>query len=125
MSVFYQAIRFGIVGLVGTGLNYAVFCVLLNFGNIHYILAGAAGFVSAIPPVYLANRKWTFQSNVSSYKGLISYALVCLVGLGVHLFIQWVSVRFFGVKEIFSQLVGIWGSAITNFVLSKFLVFSD
>lgn len=79
MSVFYQAIRFGIVGLVGTGLKYAVFYVLLNFGNIHYILAGATGFVSAIPPIYFANRQWTFQSDVSSYKGLISYGLVCFV----------------------------------------------
>ena len=102
MSVFYQAIRFGIVGLVGTGLNYAVFYVLLTFGNIHYILAGAAGFVSAIPPIYFANSKWTFQSDVSSYKGLISYALVCFVGLGVHLFIQWVCVRVFGVEELLS-----------------------
>lgn len=120
-----KALRFGVVGAFGSAFNYVIFLTAFQLFNVQYLISGAAGFVLAIPPVYFVNKHWTFKSKARDKKGLPSYILVCLFGLCVHLTTQWSVVNFFGIAESWSQLVGITGSAISNFILAKWLVFND
>ena len=120
-----QLIRFGIVGISNVTICYTVFVVLYAWIGIHYVLAGAIGFMSALPFAYLANRNWTFRSSIPVREGLPRYSLAALLGLGCHSAVQWVSGEFLSVPELWTQLIGISAVAVLNFAVVSRFVFSQ
>lgn len=120
-----QLIRFSIVGALSVIICYAVFVALYAWVGIHYVLAGAIGFLSTILIAYPANRNWTFQSSVTVREGLPKYSLSALLGLGFHSTVQWVSGEFLGVPELWTQLIGLSAAAALNFVIVSRFVFSQ
>ncbi len=116
--------RFAVVGIVGVGMNYAIFLLAFAVFGIDYMIAGACGFVLPLPVVFLLNRTWTFQSSVSFRSGMPVYFATTLFSLGCHSATQWFAGEILRVPEIFSQLFGIAVSAVVSFILAHTVVFT-
>tara|TARA_B100000315_G_scaffold47639_1_gene42425 strand:+ start:68 stop:469 length:402 start_codon:yes stop_codon:yes gene_type:complete len=121
-KIFYQAVRFSIVGVFGVLINYCVFLLALVFFKIHYLISGVLGYMFATVPIFFLNRYWTFKSNVSIFKGLPIYVIITLITLSSHSLIQFISKEYFGVSEIYSQGCGIFVSVIISFILVRKLM---
>lgn len=52
-------IRFGLVGLLTTGLNFVVFVLLVRLG-LHYLIAATAGWGGGLFASFVLNRTFTF-----------------------------------------------------------------
>jgi putative flippase GtrA len=123
--IIYQFYRFALVGVFGSILNYSAFYVLLTYVDLHYLIAGALGFLLPVPIVFFINKHWTFKSNIDYAKGLSAYMVSNAIALFSSSMTQILVREVFGIPEKFTQLFGIFVSAIVNFALAKFFVFKE
>ena len=117
--------RFALVGAFGSVLNYLTFYILLTYFNLHYLIAGVFGFLLPVPIVYFINNRWTFESSVDHARGLSAYAMSNAIALLSNFMTQILVREVFGIPERFTQLFGIFVSAVVNFILAKFFVFKE
>ena len=121
-QLFYQAIKFSVVGVFGVFINYCIFLIALLIFEIHYLISGLLGYLFAAVPIFFINRFWTFKSNVSIFKGFPIYIIINLITLSCHSLIQYVSKEYLGVPEVYSQACGILVSVIISFILVRKLM---
>ena len=123
-KVLRQIKTFCIVGLLNIVINYSIFYIFLNL-YIDYKVAGILGFLAGGISGFFLNRKFTFESSLSSQKGIPLYFMVQIVSLIGHLITQWYVVEFLYLDQKYSQFSGIVTSTILNFTLLKLIVFKS
>jgi len=118
---FYKFIA---VGIWSTIINYGVFYILLEFLNVNYLIASAAGFISGVYAGYGFNRKWTFKAKQEKkYTGIIKYYAVYIVSLILSLLFLKVVVVIVGIDPKIANILAIGLTTCTNFVGIKKFVF--
>ncbi len=118
-----QLIKYLSVGGISNLLAYVVYIsiVLLGFGpivsmTVVYVVAGSFSFV--------ANKVWTFQSQVRSGSALAKYIVALVVGYMTNLALLSGLHYGLGLPHQIAQLVGIGVVAIELFLLSRYFVFA-
>ena len=115
--------RFCIVGTFGALVNFTVFLFFLFWLEYDYRVAGVAGFVFPITIVFFINKHWTFQSDAKTIKALPVYFLTNLTALCGHSAAQFSSHEWFGIPQVYSQILGIAISTFINYCLARKVVF--
>ena len=115
--------RFCVVGGFGSLINYLTFLFFLFQLGLEYRIAGAIGFIVPIPIVFFINRSWSFQSDAKTITALPVYVLTNLTALGGHSATQSCSHEWFGVPQVYSQILGIAVSTAINYFLARKVVF--
>ncbi len=114
-----QLLKFCVVGASGYAVNLAVYAVLLDAAELHYISAAVGSFLVAVTSNYTWNRLWTFRSQRGdvAYQGmrfLIVSTVALLANLGVlHLLVT------LGLGEFVSQAIAIVLVTPVNFIGNK------
>lgn len=130
-------VKFGVVGLVGVGIDVGIFNLLRldPLGN-EWWINGAIGakVVStsiAIVANWLGNRYWTFRRERHKHilREFIEFVAASLVGMGVTLLCLWVSHDLLGLTtllddNISANIVGLALGTLARFVLYRFWVWS-
>ena len=111
--------KFCTVGAIGYCVNLAVYSVLLNAANQHYLTAAACSFLVAVSNNYVLNRVWTFRGERGhiAYQGL-QFLAVSLVALGANLLVLQGLVAL-GSGKIVAQAIAIIVVTPLNFVGNK------
>ena len=124
-----QFLRFSLVGSSGVVVNLAVYTLAIYVFNLHYLLAATLSFMVAMTNNFLLNRYWTFNTNQSAGQGFggqyLKYFLVTLFGYGVNMALLWVFIDGFHWHKVFSQLVAILVTTLSNFIGSKLWAFKS
>ena len=94
-----QVIRFAIVGVLNTLVDFAVFQTLnLTLGWVY--AAQVLGYTFGIINSYLWNSNWTFrEQRTRSLREIVLYVAVNLVSLGVSLGVIWLCREVFGITN--------------------------
>jgi putative flippase GtrA len=81
-----QLAKFCVVGISGYVVNLGVYALLLNWANLHYVLAATGSFLVAVTNNYVWNRLWTFrhQRGHLAYQGL-RFLIVSVAVYGANL----------------------------------------
>lgn len=136
-SAFIQFAKFFLVGMLNTGIDFAVYNFLMWYTQIfsgpEVSAFSVVSFIVAVTNSYFLNRYWTFQVNKTANdpKQFVKFVSVSLVGLVLNASI------IYGVTTLIDPLFGLsavlWANlakAIAtgvvlfwNFVGYKFLVF--
>jgi len=83
-------LKFGVVGLSGVAVDFAVTYILKEKANCQKYLANAAGFFVAASSNYLLNRIWTFNShNQYVFKEYMLFMVVSIIGLAINTVTLW------------------------------------
>ena len=130
-------VKFGVVGLVGVGIDVGIFNLLrLDLLGNEWWINGAIGakVVStsiAIVANWLGNRYWTFRRERHKHilREFIEFVAASLVGMGVTLLCLWVSHDILGLTtllddNISANIVGLALGTLARFVLYRFWVWS-
>jgi putative flippase GtrA len=114
-----QLAKFCAVGVIGYAVNLAVYSLLLNLGNLNYLLAAVGSFAVAVTNNYLLNRYWTFHGERGhfAYQGM-RFLVVSLVSLGANLLILHLLIQA-GVGKVIAQAIAIVLVTPLNFVGNK------
>lgn len=124
-DVSKQFLKFCLIGLESTILNYLVFLVLFVFLGVHYLIAGGLGFISGTIPGYVFNKIYSFESDRRNiiafpiYLGVYAFSLVFTI-VSLKLLVDFV-----GINPLISNLITIAITTIINFFGIKILAFQN
>jgi|ERR1700723_2895666 putative flippase GtrA len=120
-----QFIKFAVVGVLNSAIQYLVFWFLYSLTGTPYLLASVIGYVAGMTNSYFLNRRWTFASrNQQLLTELGKFVTVNLISLGVNLGLLFLLVSSGVMVPQWAQIVAIAGSTLVNFVLNKVWTFA-
>lgn len=137
-----QFLKFAVVGVLNTLVDFAVFQALnLLLGWVY--AAQVAGFTCGVINSYLWNSNWTFRKErTKSFREMSLFLLVNLISLGVSLGVMWLCREVLGVTnawaagwmpeaiagfvkgDTIAKLIATCFSIFVNYVGNKLLVFN-
>lgn len=76
-------IKFGIVGAIGTVVDYSIFNLFAYAFGLEEVIAQGISFTAAVTSNFILNRNWTFRDSRGKRLRvqLVQYVLVNVVGL--------------------------------------------
>lgn len=117
-------IRFLVVGCIATGINYAVFFVLLDGLGGRYQVASVCGFLSGVFVGFPLNKAWTYRDATKMTAAtLYSYSAVYLSSLIINVAAITALVDIMHLQPSIANIVIILVTTMTNFLGTKFWVF--
>lgn len=122
---FLNFIKFAIVGVVNTLLNFVIFAIL-SFSGVHYIIANVIAYTVATANSYFWNSRWVFNhSGGFKSKASMKFFMLNLVGLILNTSIMFVLVEVFDVMEILALVFATGIVMIFNYIFNKIWVFKN
>ena len=130
-------VKFGIVGLVGVGIDVGIFNLLrldvIGHGWWINDAIGAKVISTSVAIIanWLGNRYWTFRADRHKHivREFLEFVAASLIGLGVTLGCLWISHYALGLTTVLEDnisgnIVGLVLGTLARFVLYRFWVWS-
>jgi putative flippase GtrA len=120
-----QAIKFGAVGVLNTGVDLGLYFVLtrwLGLGSVP-VLAKSISYSAGILNSFIWNKTWTFRSKAGTLVTLIPFVITNLIGLGINTGTLELCLKVLHLPELAGLAVATGSTLAWNFLISKFIVF--
>lgn len=119
-----QFIKYVVVGLIGTALDFSILYILVEYGHFFYLVGAVASIFTVLWVSFTINKFWTFENHEKKYfQQFFKYSLSHILALGVNLAILAFLVEIFHFWYIFAKVFATAGAAITNFLIVKKYIF--
>lgn len=121
-----QAVKFGLVGVLNTVIDYAVYSGLLfiPFFKRYYVLAQAVGYAAGLCNSLVLNKRWTFAQREAMTKvQLLLFLAVNLAALLVSTLVLVLTQETLGMNPYLGKIVATVFSMAVNFIGNKLIVF--
>ena len=116
-------IKFSIVGVSNTLLNFVIFILLNNIG-INYILASIIAYSISIINSYFWNSRLVFKYDNKNKKSiLIKFIILNLMGLSINAVLMATLVGVLAIKKIVAMFIVSLLVMCINYILNKIWVF--
>lgn len=119
-----QFVKFAIVGVSSTAIDWSAFYVFNHFLGIYYLLSKVLSFILAVVNSYAWNSTWTFQShNPKKAQEFIQFIVVSSIGLALDALIFYTAVNKIHLSYLPSLVIATGTVMIWNFTINKLWVF--
>ena len=113
--------RYIVVGIIATGVDWALFCVFVFVMDWHYLLGGTVSFVVATFAGYLSGLRLVFRGG--RHQRWVEIALIYLasvLGLAIHMgmlvaLAGWLQMHLFLAKAAATGVTFLWNFATRYF----------
>ncbi len=144
---FLEAVRFGLVGILNTFIDYGVFYCLIEWGMLDKRISQIIATIAAMCSSYLLNRFWTFSQKGRGGAGeLVKFVVVNLLSMLTVILFTHLFYDILHIEKVFNTALYALGfpyqaegnmavmvsklfasvfSVIVNFLGNKFWVFKD
>ncbi|WP_282939562.1 GtrA family protein [Paenibacillus sp. RC67] len=116
-------LKYGIVGVLGTLLHFAVLVALVEWARMQPVWASAIGFIVVLLVSYLLNKYWTFQDSPSGWRPLVKYTVVSGFGLLLNSGIMYTAVDLLHWNYLIGQCFVVIAVPISNFIFNYYWTF--
>ncbi len=125
-NTFWQFIKFNIVGISNTLVDFGVYFLLTEVAGLNYILAQTCSYTAGIANSYIWNTLWTFKKEKKrDAKEIFLFILVNLVSYGVSVGVLVLCRDVIGIPyELINKCAASFCSAMVNFAGNKLFVFN-
>lgn len=118
-------IKFGIVGILNTLINWTIFAIL-NFLGMYYIISNIIAYVIATINSYIWNSKWVFKYRGEDKKETTGkFILLNLFGLSLNTVILYLFVDLMRFNKLIALVITTIIVMIINYILNKVWVFKE
>lgn len=126
LATLWQFIKFNIVGLTNTAVDFAVYFLLTDLAGLDYVLAQTISYAAGIANSYLWNTLWTFKKEKRrTAREALLFILVNLASYGVSVGVLALFKDVWGVpNELINKAAASLCSALVNFAGNKLFVFN-
>lgn len=133
-SNLVQFIKFGLVGVMNTAVDFLVFTLLMLAG-VHYLAAQVASYAAGTVNSYVVNKLWTFKgAGLSPEKGgstggrkdsgeFLRFMAVNIGTLLLSLLFLYILKSGLGLNALLAKLLVTGVTVIVNYIGSKLWVF--
>ena len=119
-----KAIKFGIVGVISTIVNYGSFAFLYKIIYFYYLFSSITGYIAGLLIGYFLNKNWTFVAQVDKEKiYFFGYVTVYVVSLVSSQLLLISLVEGIKLNPLFANIFAIGLSTIMNFFGTYLFVF--
>jgi putative flippase GtrA len=120
-----QFIKFGIVGVGNTLVDFLVYFLLTRYFDFYYLVANAVSFIMAATLSFTLNKFWTFRDRRRHViKGQYAkFIVVSTIGAILAEGTLFIFVHFFGVHDLLAKLLVVTIVVFWNFFANKFWTF--
>ena len=124
MNISKQFLRFTLVGIQSTLINYFFYILIYDFTE-NLLIASFLGYFGGLFNSFIFGKKWVFRSlEVIRNKTIIKFVILYLFGffimtLIIDLLSKW------GFEYRLAWCIGITFAITNNFLGSKYFVFKD
>jgi putative flippase GtrA len=124
-TVRLEFLRFGLVGVVNTLIDFVVFVALYRLAGLDPLAANVVAFLTAVSNSYVMNHRWTFHQSHSalSFSAYLRFVLVNIGGLIIGTLAILSFGRFMPLE--IAKLIATAITLLVNFSSSKLLVFTN
>lgn len=128
-KVLGQILRFGIVGVLNTLVDYGIFNLLHGVFGVPILIASPIGVAVGILNSFLWNKHWTFSAGRSAAwkREAAVFLVVSLIGLALNTLGLWVLNHIFGDTSLLAVNLQKLGASIIsltwNFLGYRYLTF--
>ena len=127
-ALFVQAVKFGLVGVINTLVDYLSYTLLLfiPFFAENYVLAQIIGYSLGLCNSLVLNKRGTFaQREPMTRRQLACFLAVNLAALAASTGILVLTQEWLQMNRYIGKAVSVVGSMAVNFVGNKLLVFRE
>jgi putative flippase GtrA len=118
-----QFVKFNLVGIINTGVDFVIF-TLLTLTSLHHLIAQVISYSCGMVNSYLWNKFWTFKHKKKSGGGeAVKFIVVNIIALGIALVFLYIFKDLMGMHVLVSKVFATGFSVVVNFVGNKFWVF--
>lgn len=118
-------IRFSIVGVGNTVVNWIIFFIL-NACGIYYIISNIIAYAVATINSYIWNSLWVFKYGQGlKINTSVKFFILNLIGLTVNTSIMYVLVDIFNFKKFVALVIASIFVVIMNYTVNKLWVFRE
>jgi len=83
-ELVWEAVRFGIVGVVATGIHWGIYYLLIGTSGINVNIAYTIGYLISFCCNFMLSSKFTFKSEATAMKG-VGFAMSHLCNYLLHM----------------------------------------
>ena len=118
-----QILKFGIVGVIATIIDFAVLYILTEFIHIHYLVSSIISFTVSVIFNYILSIKWVFEVNhKQTKKDFILFVVLSVIGLGINELIMYLMVDKLGIHYMFTKIFATGVVMVYNFITRKIFI---
>lgn len=118
-----QLIKFILVGIVATLINFLTYFICMQF-NISVVIAAILGYITGLCFSFIFGKNWVFNNNDPNFMlVLIKFIFVYVTGLLIHTLLTYLLESKIDYK--IAWLIGTFFSTVNNFLGSKYLAFKN
>lgn len=124
MEKIKELIRYGIVGVMTTLVNYIVYYICLKL-NINWLISNSLAWIAAVIFAYVTNRNMVFHSKNDVKKECMEFFGMRFITLIVENILLGICIDGIGLSNLISKIVVSLGTVIANYALCKSHIFSS
>ena len=120
-----KLIRFSIVGVGNTLVNWSIFIILNVFG-VYYIISNIIAYIIATINSYIWNSLWVFKYGQGlNINTSVKFFILNLVGLTVNTTIMYILVDILNFNKFMALVLASVFVVIMNYTINKLWVFKE
>lgn len=116
-----QFVKFGIVGVVATAIDFAALIALTEWVRMDPVASAAISFTLSVLFNYAASMRFVFQrrEDISRSRELVIFVVLSLVGLTINEALMWLGVNVASLNYVFVKLLATVVVMLWNFLSRK------
>ena len=123
-EILFKMIQFGIVGGLMIILNVVILYLLTSLLGMYYIISAILSYQLLTGLSFFLNEKWTFNAithhtHKKMWQRFVSYYLVSLSGMTLHIIILFLLTEYGNVYYLYSSILASFSVFLWNFSLNK------
>ena len=119
-KLIIQLIKFGIVGVIATVVDFGVLMFLKELMHVDILVASAAAFSVSVIANYILSMLFVFKgSENGKLKEFIIFVALSIGGLLINQFIMWIGTEMLAVYYIWVKIFACIFVPVYNFVTRK------
>ena len=119
-KLIVQIIRFGLVGVVATVIDFGVLVLLKEWLNVDVLVASAASFSVSVIANYILSMLFVFQSaQKNKVKEFLIFVVLSVGGLLINQLVMWIGTEFLSAYYLLVKVFATIFVPIYNFVTRK------
>lgn len=124
---YEEIIKYLVIGVLTTVLNYIAFAILVNGLNIEMHLSNIVAWTISVIFAYFTNKLFVFESKSFKFevlgKEILSFGAARVFSLLLEELILFIFVNKLGMEKLIIKLIANIIVIIVNYILSKFIIF--
>lgn len=119
-----QIIKFGMVGIICTLLDYGLMILLIEGVGMRYLISSGMSFSISVVVNYILSLKFVFDTGSDQNKRLefLAFLVLSVVGLGINQVLMWICVEKFHVYYMISKIGATGVVMVYNFITRKLIL---